>query len=73
MNKAKELPTKSHFFAANIREWQVNESLTELVKAMKEYEAPFAMFYVPEPIASNYEINFFAPQVEGTIWLGNYD
>jgi hypothetical protein len=67
-----DLPTESYFYAANIREWQVNDSITELIKAMKEYESPFTVFYVPQPIADDYEIRFFAPQVEGTIWLGNY-
>jgi hypothetical protein len=69
----KTLPTKSHFFASNIGEWQVNDSIIDLVKAMKEYEVPFAVFYVPQPIADNYEISFYMPQVEGTIWLGNYE
>jgi hypothetical protein len=71
--EALPLPTKGHFFGSNYAYWRTNSSITELIKEMRTDKVGFMLCYVPLPEASTYEINFYAPQVEGTIYLGNYE
>ena len=62
-----------HFFAANIREWQVNEDCAELIRRMQGYAAPFLLWVVPAPITATYEIELFQPVVEGAKYLGLFE
>jgi hypothetical protein len=62
-----------HFYAANAGTWRVNNNVEELIKEMRTDKLGFMLTYVPLPIASNYEINFWTPQVEGVVYLGYYE
>ena len=61
-----------HFYASNAGTWRVDNDVVNLIKEMKTDKLGFTLCYVPLPIDSNYEINFYTPQVEGIVYLGYY-
>ena len=68
-----------HFYASNAGEWLCSQDLEWLIKEMKKRsklrdgtKLHFWVFYIPKPIESTYEINRYQPQVEGAIFLGEY-
>jgi dTDP-4-amino-4,6-dideoxygalactose transaminase len=64
---------KSHFYAASCARWKVSNEPEKLVKDMKKDGYSFSLYYVPVPIETDYQIEFYAPCIENTQLLGNYD
>ena len=65
--------TKSHFFASSAATWITTtpeRTLRQLLTHMEKEGNPFNLFYVPVSHDTNYEINFYQPQVKGTLYLG---
>ena len=65
--------TKSHFFASSAATWGVTtpeRTLSDLLKLMEKEGYPFNLFHVPVAYDTDYEIKFYQPQVEGTVYLG---
>ena len=60
---------KHHFFASSAARWRVNYDLEKLIKDMKREKYPFAIWMVPGPDDTPYQINTYAPQVEGAQFL----
>ena len=70
-----EHPTH-HFFAASTSDWATttpDRDLPALIKRMESMGRGFNLFLVPVPYDTDYNINFFQPQVEGTQWLGYFE
>lgn len=63
---------KFHFYASSIAEWRVDVDLKKLVKFMENEPYAYNLFYIPLPVESPYEIKYYAPQVTGAIFLGQY-
>ena len=64
-----------HFFAASMSQWATtNETrdLPALLDLMNEDGYTYNLFSVPVPHTTEYDINMFQPQVEGTEWLGTF-
>jgi hypothetical protein len=64
-----------HFFAASMSQWATtNETrdLPALLELMNEDGYTYNLFSVPVPHTTEYDINMFQPQVEGTEWLGTF-
>lgn len=61
-----------HFFASSLGRWKVGYDLETLIKTMKRDGMPFNVYMVPGPVDTPYEIEWFAPQVEGVVWLTFY-
>jgi hypothetical protein len=64
-----------HFFAASASQWATtNETrdLPALLDLMNEDGYTYNLFSVPVPHTTEYDINMFQPQVEGTEWLGTF-
>ena len=71
-----EMQNNQHFFAASVMMWAQTTpecDLRELMKLMDKEGYGYNLFLVPLPYDSQYEINLFQPQVEGTKWLGFFD
>lgn len=65
--------TKSHFFASSMATWGITtpeRTLSDLLKLMEKEGHPFNLFYVPAAYDADYEIHWYQPQVEGTVYLG---
>jgi hypothetical protein len=63
---------RHHFFSSSVATWKVGYDLEGLIKHMKKEKYPFNVYLVPGPETAEYKIEYFAPQVEGTVWLGFY-
>jgi len=59
-----------HFYASSCGAWMVDEDIHKLISRMDSDGMGYNLFYVPTPISANYEIRFYQPQVEGSLWLG---
>jgi hypothetical protein len=69
-------PATFHFFAASVAQWATtNEErdLRQLLKLMDKDGYSYNLFLVPVPHDTDYDINWFQPQVEGTQWLGFFE
>ena len=67
--------TQSHFFASSAATWATTtpeRTLSDLLKLMEKEGYPFGLFHVPVQWDTNYEINWYQPQVEGTVYLGTF-
>jgi hypothetical protein len=40
------------------------------MKIMDLDKVPYALWYLPVPSETHYEIKFYAPQVEGALYMG---
>ena len=64
-----------HFFAASAAQWVItNEErdLQALLKLMDKAKLAYNLFLVPCPHDTDYEINWYQPQVAGTMHLGTF-
>ena len=62
-----------HFFAASIYDWAITtekRDLAQLIKIMTDYGHEFNVWLVPCSHEKHYEINWYAPQVEGSQVVG---
>ena len=69
-------PEDKHFFAASVVDWATTtpeRDLPALIKRMERMGRGFNLFLVPVPYDTDYDINFYQPQVEGTQWLGYFE
>ena len=60
---------RHHFFASSMLQWEVSYSLSGLLDKMQRAGQPFNLYLVPGPVDADYQIEGYAPQVEGVIWL----
>ena len=66
-------PTDLHFFAASATTWVTTtdkRELPALIRLMQKEGRVYNLFLVPVPHTTNYQIEAYQPQVEGTQWLG---
>ena len=69
MNQAPEF----HFYASTPFTWATTtdeRDLPALMKIMDLDKLPYALWYLPVPSETHYEIKFYTPQVEGALYLG---
>ena len=74
MNKT-DKTNDTHFYAANAFMWATtNESrdLPDLLKTMAADKVVYGLWYLPVPYTTNYEIEWYAPKVEGAVYLGTF-
>lgn len=66
---------KHHFFAASALDWATttpDRDLQALLKLMDKQRNTYNLYLVPVPHDTPYEINFYQPQVEGTMHLDTF-
>lgn len=64
-----------HFFAASAATWATTNderNLQQLLKLMDRERNAYNLYLVPVSHDTDYDINWFQPQVEGTQWLGTF-
>jgi len=62
-----------HFYASSIGQWRTSTDLPKLIKQMQADRLPYSLWYVPLAEDTPYEIQRYAPQVDGATFLGNYN
>ena len=66
---------KHHFFAASALDWATTTdelNLQALLKLMDKQRNTYNLYLVPIPHDTPYEINFYQPQVKGTMHLDTF-
>ncbi len=64
-----------HFFAASAATWATTNderNLQQLLKLMDREKLAYNLYLVPVSHDTDYDINWFQPQVEGTQHLGTF-
>lgn len=64
-----------HFFASSVADWIVTtgtRTLPDLTEFMDKAGYPYSVWMVPVNWNVNYEIKWYAPQVEGAKFLGHF-
>lgn len=61
-----------HFFASSAGTWRLSYDVGQLVADMRREGLPFNVWLVPGPKDADYQIEWFAPQVEGAKFLAFY-
>jgi len=64
-----------HFFASSAFDWGITNDkrdLAELIRIMTGFGHDFNVWLVPCSHEVQYEINWFAPQVEGSVVVGEF-
>ncbi len=64
-----------HFFAASAATWATTNderNLQQLLKLMDREQLAYNLYLVPVSHDTDYDINWFQPQVEGTQHLGTF-
>jgi hypothetical protein len=67
---------QAHFFASSVATWVTTtpeRTLKDLLTHMEKEGYPFNLFHVPVPYDTDYTINMYQPQVEGTLYLGFFE
>ena len=75
MEKKEAQDQEFHFLATSVAEWistTESRTLPDVVAWMDKAGYPYTLFMVPGHWNSNYTINFYTPQVEGTVRLGHF-
>jgi hypothetical protein len=80
MTKTRKLTTTNtnrkgethHFFVSSGIEWRVGTDVAALITRFKKSDWPFNVWMVPGAENTAYQIENYAPQVEGAVWLGFY-
>ena len=66
-------PTDFHFYASTPFTWATTtdeRDLPALMKIMDLDKLPYTLWYLPVPSTTDYKIKWYAPQVEGALYLG---
>ena len=61
-----------HFFVSSAAQWEVGYDVAALIVKMKKMGYPFNVWMVPGAKETPYQIEMYAPQAEGAVWLGFY-
>ena len=67
-----ETKDEFHFYASSQFEWNTDADLKSLLKRMDKDPHPYNLFYIPLPASAAYKISMYSPQVEGVVFLGQY-
>jgi len=62
-----------HYLLTNVFEWQSGTDLHALMKGFDKKGYTYWVWYVPGEKGSQYEINFYQPQVEGAFVLAEVE
>jgi len=61
-----------HFYASSFCTWKTGEDMREVINYMEKEGNEYTLWYVPVSDRDNYEIRYYAPQVEGSFVLSTF-
>ena len=68
--------TQHHFYASSAAEWMTttpNRDIRQLLKIMDRSKYQYSVWLVPLPHDANYQIERYAPKVEGAVFIGTFN
>ncbi len=72
MNADKYIEQPHHFYASSFCTWKTSEDMRDVIKHMEKEGYEYTLWYVPVSDKENYEIRYYAPQVEGSFVLSTF-
>lgn len=72
MNADKYIEQPHHFYASSFCTWKTSEDMRDVIKHMEKEGYEYVLWYVPTGHDDNYEIKYYAPQVEGAFVLSTF-
>ena len=66
------IETPHHFYASSFCTWKTSDDMREVIKHMESEGYEYTLWYVPADNNANYEIKYYAPQVEGSFVLSTF-
>ena len=66
------IDTPHHFYASSFCTWKTGDDMREVIAHMEKEGYEYTLWYVPADNSANYEIKYYAPQVEGSFVLGTF-
>jgi hypothetical protein len=61
-----------HFYGSSVCTWKISADIRDVIGVLESEGHPYTLWLVPGDSESNYDIKWYAPQVEGAIVLGHY-
>jgi hypothetical protein len=62
-----------HYYASSFCTWKTSEDIREVIGHMEKEGYPYTLWYVPVSDKENYEIRWYAPQVDGAFVIGQFE
>jgi hypothetical protein len=69
MNADKYIEQPHHFYASSFCTWKTSPDIREVMNYMEKEGHQYTLWYVPVDDKDNYEIKYYAPQVDGAFVL----
>jgi hypothetical protein len=66
------IETPHHFYASSFCTWKTGADMREVIAHMEKEGYEYTLWYVPADEANNYQIKYYAPQVESSFVLGTF-
>lgn len=76
MEKKLEMDPEFHFFASSVADWGTTtdeRTLPDLIELMEGFGYKYSLWMVPGNWQTNYNIEWYAPKVEGALMVGVYE
>jgi hypothetical protein len=62
-----------HFYASSFCTWKTSPDIREVIKYMESEGNNYNLWYVPVDDNANYQIKYYAPQVQGAFLIGSFE
>jgi hypothetical protein len=66
------IETPHHFYASSFCTWKTGSDMREVIAHMEKEGNEYTLWYVPADETNNYQIKYYAPQLEGSFVLGTF-
>ena len=66
------IDTPHHFYASSFCTWKTGEDMREVIAHMEKEGNEYTLWYVPVSDKDNYDIKYYAPQVEGSFVISTF-
>jgi len=66
------IDTPHHFYASSVCTWKTSEDIREVINHMESEGYVYSLWFVPMAADANYEIRWYAPQVDGAFVIGSF-
>lgn len=72
MNADKFIEVPHHFYASSFCTWKTDPDMRNVINHMEKEGHQYTLWYVPTDHDANYEIKYYAPQVDGVFVISTF-
>jgi hypothetical protein len=66
-------PEDQHYFISSVAQWRTGTDLPGMIEEMKRDGYMFNVWLIPLKPDAPYQIEYYAPKVEGRVYLGAFE